>query len=92
MSMQNFKLYILGTTRTCGRRYIPPETKLLKFCRHNIAKIVFLVSDKNIVFVFGVRFTFFFIQRIREPKNKVGTTILTNTIYCTYLFIKVDNV
>ena len=60
MSMQNFKLYILGTIRTCGRRYIPPETKLLKFCWANIAKIMFLVSDKNVVFVFGVRFTFLF--------------------------------
>ena len=60
MSMQNFKLYILGNIRTCGRRYIPPETKLLKFCRPNIAKIMFLVSDKNVVFVFGVRFTFLF--------------------------------
>ena len=43
-----------------GRRYIPPETKLLKFCRPNIAKIMFFVSDKNTVFVFGVRFTFLF--------------------------------
>ena len=60
MSMQNFKLYILGTIRTCGRRYIPPDTKLLKFCRDNIAKIMFLVSDKNVVFDFGVRFTFLF--------------------------------
>ena len=39
---------------------IPPETKLLKFFRANIAKIMFLVSDKNVVFVFGVRFTFSF--------------------------------
>ena len=60
ISMQNFKLYILGTIRTCGRRYIPPETKLFQFCRANIAKIMFLVSDKNVVFVFGVRFTFLF--------------------------------
>ena len=60
MSMHNFKLYILGTIRTCGRTYIPPETKLLKFCQPNIAKIMFLVSDKNVVFVFGVRFTFLF--------------------------------
>ena len=60
MSMQNFKLYILGTIRTYGRRYIPTETKLLKFLRANISKIVFLVSDKNVVFVFGVRFNFLF--------------------------------
>ena len=92
MSMQNFKLYILGTIRTCGRSYITPKTELLKFFRPNIAKIMFLVSDKNVVFVFGVRFTFFLIRRIHEPKNKVGTAFLTNTIYCTYLFIKVDNV
>ena len=74
MSMQNFKLYILGTIRTCGRRYIPPDTKLLKFCQPNIAKIMFLVSDKNAVF-FGVSdLTFCLIQRIHEPKNKLGTT------------------
>ena len=92
MSMQKFKLYILGTIITCGCRYIPPETNLLKFCRANIAKIMFLVSERNVVFVFGVIFTFFLIRRIREHKNKVGTTILTNTIYCTYLFFNVDHV
>ena len=50
----------LVTIRTCGCRYIPPETKLLNLCRANIAKIMFLVSDKNVVFVFGDRFTFLF--------------------------------
>ena len=60
MSMQNVKVYILGTIRTCGRRYITPETKLLKFGLADIAKIMFLVLDKNVVFVFGVRFTFLF--------------------------------
>ena len=60
MSMQNFKLYILVNIRTCGRWYIPPETKLLKFCRTNIAKIMFLVSDKYVIFVFGIIFTFLF--------------------------------
>ena len=39
---------------------IPTETKLLKFCQPNISNIMFLVSDKNVVFVFGVRFTFLF--------------------------------
>ena len=71
--MQNLQLYILGTIRMCGRRYIPSETKLLKFCRPNIAKILILVSDKNVVFVFGVRFTFF-IQNFRDPNNRLGTT------------------
>ena len=60
MSMQNFKLYILGTIKTCGRRYIPPETKFFNICCPNIAKIMFSVSDKNVVFVFGVGFTFLF--------------------------------
>ena len=76
----------------CGRRYIPPETKLLKFCWANIAKIMFLVSDKNVVLFLVSDLPFCLIRRIHEHKNKVGTTILTNTIYCTYLFIKVDNV
>ena len=43
----------------CGRRYIPPETKLLKLFRPNISKIVFLVSDKNVVFVFCGYFCFY---------------------------------
>ena len=92
MSMQNFKLYILGTIRTCGGRYIPPETKLLKFCWPNIAKIMFLVSDKTLYLFLMSDLPLCLIQRIREHKNKVGITILTNTIYCTYVFIKVDNV
>ena len=58
--MQNLQLYILGTIITFGLRYIPPETKLLKFCRPNIAKILILDSDKNIILVFGVRFNFLF--------------------------------
>ena len=45
ISMKNIKLFILGTIKMCGCRYIPPETKLLKFYRSNIAKIK----------VFGVR-------------------------------------
>ena len=54
--------------------YIPPETKLLKFYRPNIAKIMILVSDKNVVFVFGVRFMFLFYSKMRDPWNKLGTT------------------
>ena len=92
MSMLNFNPYILGTIRTFGRRYSPPETKLLKFCRPNIAKIVFLVSDKKVFFFWVSDLPFCLIRRIREPKNKVGTNFLTNTIYCSYLSIKVDNV
>ena len=42
---------------------------------------MFLVSD----------LPFCLIRRVREPKNKVGTIFLTNTIYCTYIFIKLDN-
>ena len=92
MSIRNFKLYILGTIRTCGRKYIPPKTKLLKFCQANIAKTMFLVSDKMLFLFLVSDLTFCLIRRIREHKNKVGTTILKNKIYYTYLFIKVDNV
>ena len=82
----------MGTIRTCGCRYIPLETKLLKFFRPNIAKIVFLVSEKMLFLFLVSDLPFCLIQRICEPKNKIGTIFKTNTIYCTYLFIKVDNV
>ena len=73
MSMHNFKLYILGTIRTCGCRYIPPETKLLKFCRANIAKIMFWCQIKMLFLFLVSDLPFCLIRRIREPKNKVGT-------------------
>ena len=66
--MQNLQLYILATIRTCGRKYIPPGTKLLKFCWPNISKILLLVSDKNFVFVFVIIFTFFLFEKLAGPR------------------------
>ena len=89
MSVQNLQILILGTIRTCVSRYIPPETKLLKFCRPNIAKIVILVSDKIVVFVFGVRFTFLFHSKIGKLKNKIVTTYSNE---CNILYLPIHQV
>ena len=70
MSMQNFKLYILGTIITCDRKYIPPETKLLKFCRPNISKIMFLVSDNLFLFFWVSDLPFFKFEEFASQRIK----------------------
>ena len=55
-SMERYRRAVLETTWNFEKKYFFVEVMQ----ERNIAKIIFLGSDKNVVFVLGVRFTFLF--------------------------------